>query len=96
MTLKTTEFDPAHVLIDGESIAAYLTDALENEYAHGVVDALSDAPRARGGSERFAAESSLSRETVEAALRTSSVLDFDAVLQVMHALGVRLKASLVA
>jgi probable addiction module antidote protein len=96
MTLKTTEFDPAEYLTDGETVAAYLTDALENDDARGVVDALADVVRARGGVDRLAQETSLPREVVEVAVNTSEAPDFDAVLKVMHALGVRLTASLVA
>ena len=69
MTLKTTKFDPAEYLTDPQSIAAYLTDALENEDALGVVDALGDVVRARGGVDRLAQESAVSKETLTLALR---------------------------
>ena len=96
MHLKTTEFDPAEYLTDAKSIAAYLTDALENEDARGVVDALGDVVRARGGVDRLAGESSVSKETLTLALSEGGPVDMDAVLKVMQALGVRLSASLVA
>ena len=69
MRLKTTEFDPAEYLTDRESITAYLNDALENEDARGVVDALADVVRARGGVDRLAQDSSVSKETLTLALR---------------------------
>jgi probable addiction module antidote protein len=96
MTLKTSEFDPSEYLTAGETVAAYLTDALENDDAGGVVDALTDVVRARGGVERLVRETSLSREVLERALNASTQPDFDAILKVMHALGVRLTASPVA
>jgi probable addiction module antidote protein len=96
MDSKITQFDHADYLTDGETIAAYLTEALENEDARGVVDALGDVVRARGGVDHLAAETSLSRDTVLRALSETGTPDFDAVLRVMNALGVRLSASLVA
>lgn len=96
MSLKTTEFDPAEYLTDRESATAYLNDALENEDARGVVDALGDVVRARGGMERFAKESCLPAEVLTSALQETNPVDLDAVMKVMHALGVRLSASLVA
>jgi probable addiction module antidote protein len=48
---KTKPFDPAEYLDDSESIAAYLTDALESEDPAFVADALGVVARARGMSE---------------------------------------------
>jgi probable addiction module antidote protein len=95
MTLKLTEFDPANYLTSGETIVAYLTEALDHEDACGVVDALGDVVRARGGVDQVANEVSLPRSVVSSALNQSSP-NFDAVLKVLRGLGVRLSASLVA
>ena len=95
MSLALTEFDRANYLKSGEFIAAYPTKALENEDARGIVDALGDVIRARGGVEQVAQDASLSQAVVSAALNQAAP-DFDAVLKVIHGLGVRLSASLVA
>jgi probable addiction module antidote protein len=95
MSLALIEFDPADYLTNGESIAAYLTEAFENEDARGVVDALGDVVRARGGIDQVAKDASLPHAVVSSALDQSAP-DFDAVLKVIHGLGVRLSASLVA
>ena len=52
--------------------------------------------RARGGVDRLAAETSMGKDVVARALSDTGTPDFDAVLKVMHALGVKLTASLVA
>lgn len=48
---KTKPFDPAEYLEDSESVAAYLTDALESEDPAFVTDAIGVVARARGMSE---------------------------------------------
>jgi probable addiction module antidote protein len=50
-TKATSTFDPAEYLDDHESIAAYLTDALESDDPAFVADALGVVARARGMSE---------------------------------------------
>jgi DNA-binding phage protein len=60
-----------------------------------VVDALGDVVRARGEVDRVALDAALPHTTVDAALNQKAP-DFDAVLKVIHGLGVRLSASLVA
>ena len=96
MSLKTTEFDPAEYLTDGEAVAAYLREAFENEDARGVVDALGDVVRARGGVDQLAQETSLEVDVVRRAVSESGPPDLDAIMKVMHAVGVRLTASQVA
>lgn len=46
--VKTKPFDPAEYLDDSESIAAYMSDALESEDPAFVADALGVVARARG------------------------------------------------
>ena len=96
MTLKTTEFDPASYLTHGETVVAYLSEALEHEDARGLVDALGDVVRARGGVGRLASETSLPNEIVRRAVSETEPVDLEAILQVLHALKVRLSVSLVA
>ena len=96
MSLKTTEFDPAAYLTKGETVVSYLSEALEHEDARGLVDALGDVVRARGGVERLAADTSLPADVVRHAVSETEPVNLEAILQVLHALKVRLSASLVA
>ena len=89
---KTKPFDPAEYLDDSESIAAYLTDALESEDPAFVVDALGVVARARGMSE-IAREAGVSRESLYRSLSTDGNPEFATVLRVLHALGLQLSAT---
>lgn len=88
---KTKPFDPAEYLDDSESIAAYLTDALESGDPAFIADALGVIARARGMSE-VAQEAGVSRESLYRALSTDGNPEFATVLRVMKALGLRLSA----
>ena len=90
-TAKTKPFDPAEYLDDSESIAAYMSDALESEDPAFVADALGVVARARGMSE-VAREAGMSRESLYRALSTDGNPEFATVLRVMRALGLRLSA----
>jgi probable addiction module antidote protein len=90
--VKTTPFDPADYLDDSESIAAYLSDALESEDPAFVTDALGVVARARGMSE-VAREAGLSRESLYRALSTDGNPEFSTVLRVLRALGLKLSAT---
>lgn len=89
---KTKPFDPAEYLNDSESIAAYLSDALESEDTAFVADALGVVARARGMSE-VAREAGVSRESLYRALSTDGNPEFATVLRVIRALGLRLSAA---
>jgi probable addiction module antidote protein len=91
-TAQTTPFDPAEYLDDSESIAAYLTDALESNDPAFVADALGVLARARGMSE-VAREAGVSRESLYRALSADGNPEFATVLKVMRALGLQLLAA---
>ncbi len=86
---KAKPFDPAEYLDDNESIAAYMTEALESRDAAFVADALGIVARAHGMSD-VAREAGLSRESLYRALSADGNPEFDTVLRVMHALGLQL------
>lgn len=88
---KTKPFDPAEYLDDSESIAAYLTDALESEDPAFVADALGVVARARGMSE-VARKAGVSRESLYRALSADGNPEFATVLRVLQALDLRLSA----
>lgn len=88
---KTKPFDPAEYLDDSESIAAYLSDALESGDPAFIADALGVVARARGMSE-VAREAGVSRESLYRALSTDGNPEFATVLRVMQALGLQLAA----
>lgn len=88
---KTKPFDPAEYLDDSESIAAYLSDALESGDPAFIADALGVVARARGMSE-VAREAGVSRESLYRALSADGNPEFSTVLRVMQALGLQLAA----
>lgn len=96
MALKTTVFDEANYLIDEETISAYLTEALESDDPREIAQALGAVARARGGIAQLARETGLSREALYRALSETGNPELGTVLKVLHALGVKLSASLVA
>ena len=89
---NTKPFDPAEYLDDSESIAAYLTDALESEDPAFVADALGVVARARGLSE-VARKAGVSRESLYRALSSDGNPEFATVLRVLQALDLRLSAA---
>ena len=88
---KTKPFDPAEYLDDSESIAAYLSDALESGDPAFIADALGVVARARGMSE-VAREAGVSRESLYRALSADGNPEFATVLRVIQALGLQLAA----
>ncbi len=89
--VKTKPFDPAEYLDDDESIAAYMTDALESGDPSFVADALGVIARARGMSD-VARESGVSRESLYRALSADGNPEFATVMRVVQALGLKLTA----
>jgi probable addiction module antidote protein len=89
---KTKSFDPAEYLDDSESIAAYLSEALETGDAAFIADALGIIARARGMSD-VAREAGVSRESLYRALSADGNPEFATVLRVVRALGLRLSAT---
>ncbi len=88
----TKPFDPAEYLDDSESIAAYLSEALESGDTAFIADALGIVARARGMSE-IARAAEVSRESLYRSLSTDGDPKFATVLRVVAALGLRLSAA---
>jgi probable addiction module antidote protein len=90
---KTSRYDIAEHLRTPEEMAAYLEACIEE--AHGdaafIAKALGDIARARGMSQ-VARDSGLSRESLYKALSGERNPDFDTILRVTAALGLKLHA----
>src|SRR5690349_10780930 len=82
-------FDPAEHLSNDESIAAFLTDALQERDPRWFPVALGHVARARGMTE-IAQASGITREALYKALREGSSPRFDTLSRVCTALGVQL------
>jgi probable addiction module antidote protein len=96
LKLKTKRFDAADFLSDNETVAAYLTEALDSNDPRLIAKALGAIARARGGMAQLARETGLTREALYRALSESGNPELGTALKVMRALGIRLKASLAA
>lgn len=83
------EFDAAPHLTNEVTIAAYLTDILQENDAGLLAAALGDIARARGMAE-IASAAGITREALYKALRPDSAPRFDTISRVCAALGVRL------
>jgi len=86
--VKTKPFDPAEYLDTPESIATYMTEALETGDPAFVADALGVIARARGMSE-VAREAGVSRESLYRALSAEGNPEFGTVMRVAQALGLK-------
>lgn len=89
---KFTPFDAADYLTDEETIAEYLTAALEDPNPDLFLVAVRDIARARGMTQ-LAKDSGLGRESLYKALTPGAKPRYDTVLKIMHALGVKLTAA---
>lgn len=91
---KTTRYDVAEHLRTPKEMAAYLEACIEE--AHGdaafIAKALGDIARAKGMSQ-VAKDSGLSRESLYKALSGDRNPDFDTILKVVSALGLKLHAA---
>jgi probable addiction module antidote protein len=96
MALRTYPFDPADFLADDETIAEYLTLSLESDDPREIAQALGAVARARGGMAELAKQTGITREALYRALSDTGNPELGTILKVMHALGVKLSASLVA
>ena len=94
MSIETVPHDAADFLIDEATISAYLTEALESDDPSSIATALGAVARARGGILQLSRDTGISREALYRALSETGNPEFGTVLKVMHALGVRLSASL--
>jgi len=90
---KTTRYDVSEHLRTPEEMAAYLEACFEeaNGDAAFIAKALGDIARAKGMAQ-VARDSGLSRESLYKALSGESSPDFDTILKVMDALGLKLHA----
>lgn len=88
---RFTRFDAADYLDSDESIAAYLSAALEDDDPDLFLIAVKDAARARGMTQ-LAKDSGLGRESLYKALAPGAKPRYDTVLKVVKALGVTLHA----
>ena len=95
-TIKTKPYDVAQFLTDPETIAAYLTEALESDDPRYIAKALGAVARARGGMSQLARKTGVTRESLYRALSETGNPELGTTLKVMRALGVRLTASLTA
>jgi len=93
---KTSRYDVAEHLRTPEEMAAYLEACLEeaNGDAAFIAKALGDIARAKGMSQ-VAREAGLSRESLYKALSGERTPDFDTILKVIGALGLKLHAEAV-
>lgn len=89
---KLTKFDPADYLDSDESIAEYLTAALEDENPDVFLAAISDVAKARGMA-TIAKESGLGRESLYKALAPGAKPRYETILKVLNGLGVKLSVS---
>jgi len=87
-------FDAADYLDDEETIAEYITAALENPNPDVFLSAVRDVARARGMAQ-LARDAGLGRESLYKALSPGAKPRYDTVLKLLHALGVKLSASTV-
>jgi len=90
---KTTRYDIAEHLRTREEMAAYLEACLEEADGNAVfiAKALGDIARAKGMAQ-VARDSGLSRESLYKALSGERSPDFDTILKVVGALGLKLHA----
>ncbi len=92
--VKFAPFDAADYLDDEATIAEYLTASLEDPNPDVFLAAVRDVARARGMTQ-LAKDAGLGRESLYKALTPGSKPRYDTVLRVLHALGVKLSASVV-
>jgi probable addiction module antidote protein len=96
MAIKTYTWDAAEFLDSNEAVAEYLTLSLESSDIGEIAHALGTIARARGGIAELARQTGITREALHRALSENGNPEFATVLKVMHALGVKLSASMVA
>lgn len=85
---KPAPFDAADYLNDDETIAEYLTAALEDPNPDVFLTAVRDVARARGMAQ-LARDAGLGRESLYKALTPGAKPRYDTVLKLLHALGVK-------
>ncbi len=89
---KFPRFDAADYLDDEETIAEYITAALEDTNPDVFLTVVRDVARARGMTQ-LAKDTGLGRESLYKALTPGAKPRYDTMLKLLHALGVKLSAS---
>ena len=87
--LELAPFDASDYLDNEETIAEYLTAALENPDPDAFLVAVRDVAKARGIA-KVAADAGLGRESLYKALKPGAHPRFDTVRRLLEALGVKL------
>ena len=85
-------FDAADYLSNEETIAEYISAALEDPNPDVFLTAVRDVARARGMAQ-LAKDSGLGRESLYKALTPGAKPRYDTMLKLLHALGVKLSVS---
>lgn len=85
-------FDAADYLDDEETMAAYISAALEDPNPDVFLAAVRDVARARGMAQ-LAQDAGLGRESLYKALTPGAKPRYDTMLKLLHALGLRLSVS---
>ena len=89
---KFAAFDAADYLSNEETIAEYISAALEDPNPDVFLTAVRDVARAHGMAQ-LAKDSGLGRERLYKALTPGAKPRYDTMLKLLHALGVKLSAS---
>ena len=92
MATHIAPFDAADYLDDEQTIAEYLTAALEDPDPDVFLTAVRGVARARGMAQ-LAKDAGLGRESLYKALTPGDKPRYDTVLKLLNALGVRLSAT---
>ncbi|HMN57067.1 MAG TPA: putative addiction module antidote protein [Ottowia sp.] len=90
--VKLAPFDAADYLDSEETIAAYLSAALEDPNPDVFLVAIRDVARARGMTQ-LAQDAGLGRESLYKALAPGAKPRYDTLLKLVHALGIKLSAT---
>jgi probable addiction module antidote protein len=90
--MKTARFDAADYLKDDETIAEYITAALEDPNPDVFLAAVRDVARAKGMAQ-LARDAGLGRESLYKALTPGAKPRYDTMLKLLNALGVKLSAT---
>lgn len=89
---KFSTFDAADYLDNEETIAEYITAALDDPNPDVFLTAVRDVARARGMAQ-LAKDAGLGRESLYKALTPGAKPRYDTILKLLHALGVKLSAT---
>ena len=89
--MRLLKFDAAKYLDHPETIAVYLSEALETGDSDYICHALDTIARAKGMT-RVARETGLGRESLYKALSGNAKPEFDTVRKVIHSFGLKLVA----